>query len=86
MGMNSAMTHGYLPSIGTNQAGNPSGIRTCYGYYNNANSTTSQYAPALTAGLFFRFNNQAGSATLYIPTVAGLQRYGLELMEMTPPA
>jgi hypothetical protein len=62
-----------LPSSATNVIGDYDDLDSGYGYYNNSNDPSGQYAPAGTAGFFIRFRVHLDSisTTFFFPTAAG---------------
>lgn len=65
-----------LTSRGVNIIGNYDALDSGYGYYNNISDGSGEYAPASTAGLFFRFklNPDAHSVTFFFPSDSGEKR------------
>ena len=62
-----------LTSAGINIVGDYDHLGSGYGYYNNTQDSSGQYAPAGTAGLFIRFKLpvDSSSTTFFLPTIAG---------------
>lgn len=58
---------GNIPSAGTNKIGDISAITySCYGYYNNVNDSSGEYAPAYSYGMFLRIYHKARKVILYL--------------------
>lgn len=62
-----------LTLAGTNIIGNYDHLGSGYGYYNNVNDSSGEYAPSGTAGLFIRFklSVDSSSTTFFLPTIVG---------------
>lgn len=58
---------GSIPSAGTNKVGDISAVSySCYGYYNNVNDSSGEYAPAYSFGMFLRIYHKARKVILYL--------------------
>ncbi|WP_300910941.1 hypothetical protein [uncultured Bacteroides sp.] len=57
----------------SNIVGDYDGLESGYGFYNNTNSSSGQYAPAGTAGIFIRFKliTDDFSTTFFFPSAYG---------------
>ena len=62
-----------LPNSAINVIGDYDDLDSGYGYYNNVQDSSGQYAPAYTAGIFIRLrvNIDSASTTFFFPVTVG---------------